>query len=114
MAKHGEITYQKESDIFFIHKGFKPDEKFQGNIEIGDIILDMTTKGTVCGVEILNASEFFSQFDITKKDLVALSSAELNSTVKPSGIVINLTLKTKNKEIPAKIAVPTSFSSSAC
>lgn len=106
MAKHGEVVYEKDSDIFFVHNGFNEGEEFKGNIDVGNIVLDMTTKGRICGLEIINASEFFSQFDIDKTILNELSDAKLTSTNKSNSIMLNLMLRTKNKEIPAKIAVP--------
>ncbi len=37
------ITYDEENDILAIHKGFNKDEKFDGCIDVGDIILDLST-----------------------------------------------------------------------
>jgi len=40
-----------------IHKGYSADEKFKGNIDIGDIVLDVSTSGKIRGIEIFNATE---------------------------------------------------------
>lgn len=101
------ISYDKENDILAIHKGFSANEKFKGNIDAGDLILDISTSGRVRGIEILNATEFLREFEIGKKVLETLSEARFNAVVKPTSIIIGITLKGKNmQEMPAKIAVP--------
>ena len=102
------ISYDKENDIFFIHKGFSSDEKFKGNIDAGQLILDISTKGRVRGIEIMKATNFLKLFDITENMLENLSGAEFSAHIEPNCAVISLILKSKNsnKEMPAKIAVP--------
>ena len=51
------ISYDKENDILVAHKGFSEGERFKGNIDIGDLVLDMSTKMRVRGIEISNASK---------------------------------------------------------
>jgi len=56
------FNYDKKNDIIALHQGFSQDEKFKCNIDAGDLILDISTKERVRGVEILNASEFLKEF----------------------------------------------------
>lgn len=102
------ISYDKENDILFIHKGFSSDEKFKGNIDAGNFILDISTKERIRGIEIMNAAEFFKIFDIDKKALENISDAEFNAKMTPSGIIVGIILKSKHlkQQIPAKIIVP--------
>ena len=100
------VFYDKEHDIFSIHKGFDKGEKFKTNIDAGDLILDLSNKGKVKGIEILNASEFLRDFDVNKKTLNSITDADFTALTKQTSIVIALSLKSKEKEIPAKIAVP--------
>ncbi len=102
------IFYDKENDIFSIHNGFSSDERFKGNIDAGQLVLDVSTKGRIRGVEVMNASEFFREFEIGKRILEEIIDAKFNASIKPNGIIINIIIKTKNikHEIPAKIAVP--------
>lgn len=101
------LSYDKENDILFIHKGFTADEKFKGNIDIGELILDVSTKGRIRGIEIMNASRFLKEFKIEKSMLEELVDAKFNVTIKPNSIVIGILFVSKNKEeLPAKIAVP--------
>ena len=99
-------SYDKENDILSIHKGFSSDEKFKGNIDVGELILDISTKGRVRGIEIINATQFFKDFNITKKILENLIDAQFNASLKPNRIMLGIVIKAKNIEIPAKVAVP--------
>lgn len=106
MIKH--ISYDRENDILAIHKGFSSDEKFKGNIDAGDLVLDVSTKGRIRGIEVINATKFFKEFKVEKKMLENLTDAQIDVTMKPNCILLGIVLKAKNIEqsIPAKIAVP--------
>jgi len=112
MAKHDKKTvekkifsYDKNNDILVIHKGFCDDEKFKGNIEVGDLILDVSTKGRIRGIEINNTNMFLK--NITLNDFGNIEDASFTSSTSPNGIVISLLFKFKDKtELPATIAVP--------
>ena len=100
------ITYDREHDLLWLHKGFDSDEAFDGNMVVGDLVLDMSTRKRVRGIEVFNASKFFGEFGVTEDILDNLAGAELSASVQPDGIVIGVVFKACNKEIPAKIAVP--------
>jgi len=102
------ISYDTENDIFVIHKGFAKDEKFKGNIDAGELILDVSTKGKIKGIEIMNAINFLKEFEIDKNILSSIEDADFNALLQPSGISLGITIKAKNIEhqIPAKITVP--------
>ena len=99
-------SYDKEYDILTIHKGFNDDERFKGNIDIGDLVLDVSTKGKIRGIEIMNATKFFKDFKIKKSNLENMSDADFNASLKPNSIILGINIKSKQKEMPAKIAVP--------
>jgi uncharacterized protein YuzE len=102
------VSYDKENDILFIHRGFSPDEKFKGNIDADVLILDVSTKGRIRGIEIINASKFFKEFDIDKDILENLVDAKFNAVIKPNAIIVSIifTAKDIERELSAKIAVP--------
>ena len=52
------ISYYPDCDILFVHKGYDSDEKFKGNFDVGDIVLDVSNKGKVRGIEVMKASEY--------------------------------------------------------
>jgi uncharacterized protein YuzE len=99
------VDYDPKNDILFIHKGFELDEKFKGNIDAGNLILDMSTKGRIRGVEIINAKDFLKEFNITMSLLNDLSDADFEAISKPHSIMISLILKAKQTQKTAKIAV---------
>ena len=104
------VSYDKESDILVVHRGYTSDEKFKGNIDVGDIVLDVSTNGKIRGIEVFNASQFLKAFVEKGNEESILSKiidADFNTTVKPNGIIISLVIKSKNQsEVPATIAVP--------
>lgn len=99
------VTYNKKQDILFIPNGFTKNEKFKSNIDIGDLILDVSTKGKIKGIEIMEASKFLGEW-VKKTDLKNLSDATFKAVIKPNSILISICLVSNNQEIPAKIAVP--------
>ena len=103
-----KVFYDSENDILTIHKGFSSDEKFKGNLDVGDLILDISTAGRIKGIEIMEASKFFKEeFSIEKEKLENIEDADFRAVIKPNSIFIGILFKSKNKEIiPAKIAVP--------
>ncbi len=108
MTKNKLLFYDKNNDILAIHKGFSADEKFKGNIDAGQLVLDVSTKGRVVGIEIMHATEFFALFTIGRDILENLEDAKFTVTINPNGIVLGISFKVRNREeeIPAKIAVP--------
>ncbi len=102
-----KFSYDKENDILFIHKGFEEGDKFKGNIDIGDIILDLSAKGKIRGVEVLNASRFFSDL-VEKKTFLELTGADFKAVLGSSGIILKMFFKFKGmkEKVPARIAVP--------
>ena len=99
------VSYDERNDIFFIHNGFLKGEKFYGNEMIGDLVLDVSTKRRIVGIEILNATRYLKPFGITEEILTALTDAHLEATLTHDSATLSLILQTKNKEIPVKIAV---------
>src|SRR3989344_3713907 len=108
MKMNKQTFYDSENDILSIHKGFSSDEKFKGNIDIGEIVLDVSTQGRIRGVEVMNAADFLKEFNINKEILRGIIDAQFNATIKPDGIIVGILIKSKNiqHEIPAKFAVP--------
>jgi len=100
--------YDDKDDIFVIHKGFAQDERFKGNIDVGDLILDLSTRGRIRGLEILNASDFLKGFKISEEMLKTMETADFNASIKPNGIIVDMIIKSKLKTetLPARIMLP--------
>lgn len=69
-------------------------------------MLDVSTRGKIRGVEILNATSFLKEFNVGRKILENLSDAPFDAQIKPSRIIMSLVLKSDKVEYAAKIAVP--------
>jgi hypothetical protein len=99
------ISYDQTNDILAIHEGFSPDERFKGNIDAGDLILDISTRGRVRGIEVMNATRFFKDFNVGEETLRNLTDARLDAVSTQHGYTLGIVLKAKGKEIPAKVVV---------
>ncbi len=95
------FNYDERNDILSIHKGFSINERFKGNIDAGDIILDLSTKGRIRGLELMGASSLLKDLEIN-----SLIDAHFNASIRSSSIMLDLFLKSKEKELPARIALP--------
>lgn len=102
------VIYDEENDILLINKGYSADEKFKGNIDVGEMVLDVSTRGRIRGIEIMKATEFFKDFGISKSILENMETARFDAVIKPNRIMIGVAVKAKSmeNEMPAKIAVP--------
>lgn len=102
------FRFDADLDIFTIQEGFAPDESFTGNAVLGDIILDVSTLGAVRGIEILNATEFFKDFGVSRRVLGRLSDARFTATVRPDSLLLSVfvTSDLSGGELPAKVHIP--------
>ncbi len=102
------FVYDKKEDIFFFHKGLQTNEKFKGNIDIGDIILDMSTKGRIVGIEILNASKFFKEVGIGISFLEKVNSKniELKSKLTSQMMTVFIIFNVNKTRQSIPIAMP--------
>ncbi|MBS3172595.1 DUF2283 domain-containing protein [Candidatus Woesearchaeota archaeon] len=100
------VYYEAEDDILFVHNGYSDDEKFKGNIDIGDFILDISNKGKIKGIEVLNASEVLKQYGLTREVLVGLKDAILLVRMYKKAIHLSINFIFDEKEIPALVTVP--------
>lgn len=102
------VFYDEQNDILSIHNGFTKDEKFKGNIDVGELVLDVSSRGRIRGIEIMNATKFLKEFDLRKEILKDIVDANFNASIRPNSIILTISIKAKNieNEIPAKIAVP--------
>jgi uncharacterized protein YuzE len=80
MANPGKETqkvsffYNKTEDIFTVAKLSR--EKIKASIEVGDIIFDISHRGSLRGAEILNASKLIG---VSKDILASANKAEIRT-----------------------------------
>ena len=60
MAKNVKISYDEIEDIFYLGINGKTKFSIDLALPLGDIIVDVGFDGKVNGIEIFNASKFFS------------------------------------------------------
>jgi len=101
------ISYDEVEDTLFIHEGFDSDEKFKGNIDLGKVVFDLSTKGHVRGVEIMDASLFFKSVGLDPEQLKTIEGASIKSSRSHESIIIFLSIKTA--KIEARIPIPVSL-----
>lgn len=95
--------YSEKSDILNIHRAGK---KTFGSDELGDFTIDFDKDGNVIGIEVMNASEFFTQIGISKDQLVHIKSAEISVQKKGSHNLIWLNLLLPNN-VQKSVPLPT-------
>ena len=77
--------YSEKSDILNIHKLGK---NVSGSAELGDFTIDFDAAGSVVGIEVMNAADFFSRVGFTKEQLSNLQNAEIAVTQKKNSVLI--------------------------
>lgn len=109
MATDGEsvtMSYDEKNDIFVLQKDFTKDETFKGNLDAGDLVLDISSKGNIRGIEIINATHFLREFGITPEMMRSASKGNFTAQVRTNGITICITLMADQQIHPAIIVVP--------
>ena len=102
MEKNVEISYDKVEDILYLGKEGKVKFSIDLALPSGDIVIDIGFDGLVKGLEIFNASKFFS---LMQEELKKVKSAELKIVYSPSYVAVSISLDAKNK-VSSNIIVP--------
>lgn len=103
MAERYEVSYEEIEDILYV--GRKAKVKFSVDIGLpsGDIIVDIGFDGLVTGIEIMNASDFFS---LSKKEIAKISRGKLNLIYGPSYAGITINLEKQGSPIKNSVVIP--------
>ena len=78
-----KISYNEEDDVISIYK----EGKVKGNIMIGGFVFDISYKGEIIGIEVLNATKNLEMFGITKDMLKNVKTARLIIKRQPEGVI---------------------------
>ena len=97
-------NYDRKYGLLAIHHGFEKDDEFLINIVRGDVILDISKKHQVVGIELLNMS-ILEPFGITDTVLKNMDSMDFEVHEQSKGVVIELRIQAE-KEYKAMIAMP--------
>ncbi len=108
--KYYSWDYSEKSDILNVHK---VDKKTAGSAELGDFTVDFDKNGNIVGVEILNASEFFTLLGILKTQLENIKEAEIIMRKRGEMTLICLKLLLSGEEAPRIVSLPASVMNEA-
>jgi uncharacterized protein YuzE len=105
MAKASEVSYEERLDILSIRK--KEKVKFSVDLALssGDVIVDIGNDGLVKGLEIMNASEFFSK---SQGELSNLKNGSFVVIYSPNyaSITIQLEFDSKKNFVKSNLVLP--------
>lgn len=96
------FLYNKTDDVLSIEKKRK-DAKIKASIDIGDVILDVNTKGNITGIEFLNASK---NIGTTKDTLSKIEKIQFSAWQTADYLAIRLIFHLNKKEITHTTHVP--------
>jgi uncharacterized protein YuzE len=91
--------YSEKSDILNVHEVGK---KTAGSAELADFTIDFDNNGNVVGLEVMHASEFFSDVDIT--NLSEIKTAKL--LIKPRGNALTVAVKLSLPHMEQVVPIP--------
>jgi uncharacterized protein YuzE len=102
--KNVVFLYNKTDDVLSIERKRK-DVRVKGSIDIGEVILDVSDKGSVIGIEFLNASK---NIGISKDVLSKIEEVHFNVRQGIGFIVVRLAFFLDKKEYTHTTHVPIS------
>lgn len=71
-----KISYDSEEDILYYNKG----EVVQDSLDIGNVFVEFSSSGEIVGIEVLDASDFISEFtgeEFSSEDLENILEAKI-------------------------------------
>ena len=96
MEKKAQVSYYYGEDILRILKT----DVVKDSIRMGDVILDFDNDKRIVGLEIMNATEFFEAFDLSREDLDNTESAKLSVNYSKDWAIIKISLSIPERENP--------------
>lgn len=103
MAEKFEVSYEKVDDIFYIGKSGKIKFSIDLSLPSGDVIVDIGFDGLVKGLEIMNASDFFS---LHSDELEKIKNGKIAIVYNLSYGAITLLLENGKEQIKSNLVIP--------
>jgi len=69
----------------------------------GDVVVDIGFDGLVHGIEIFNASKFFS---VLNKELQKIKNAEIKVVYAPSYAALNININVQKESVKSNLIIP--------
>ena len=103
MEKKFEVAYEKIEDILYL--GIKEKVKFSIDLALpsGDVVVDIGFDGLIKGIEIFNASEFFS---LDPEFLSKIKKAEFRAVYAPSYAAVTMSIAKEKQIIKNNLVIP--------
>ncbi|VVB59456.1 Uncharacterised protein [uncultured archaeon] len=96
MEKKAYVNYDGEDDILSIVKS----DFINHSVRIADVILDFDNDMRIVGVELINATEFFEAFELSKDDLKNIDKAKLSVHYSEDWAIVKITIFLKDRITP--------------
>ena len=103
MEKKFKVSYDKVEDIFSISARKKSKFSIDLALHSGDVIVDIGYDGLVVGLEIFNASQFFS---VAAKELASIKDAHFKVVYSPSYVAVSVELQKKDEIVKSNLIIP--------
>ena len=103
MDQKFEISYEEVEDILNISKNENVKFSIDLALPSGDVVVDLGFDGLVKGIEIFNASNFFSKHLLNLRDV---TDAKILVNYTKSYAAITIILETRSGQITSNIILP--------
>lgn len=103
VEKKCKFSYNELDDSLIISCK-EENENVKERYSLGDFIFSLTGRGKIVGIQILNTSKVFSDYNIAPEFINNLEEIKMNVFTKDNCLCIELLISVKGKE--AKIPVP--------
>ena len=101
--EENKVSYDQVEDIFYIYKGEKVKFSIDLALPSGDVVVDIGFDGLIKGIEIFNASKFFS---IVQKEINKIKKADFKVVYSPSYVSVNMSIQAGKEIVKSVIIVP--------
>ena len=102
LVKKLKFNYDKENDLFYT---YKEDSQVYSNVMIGDFHIEFNKNGEVIGVEVLNASDVFYEYQIPTAFLENIKEINIKIVIRNNLMLICLIINSMNQEKSAMITM---------
>jgi len=103
MEKNVEISYDEIEDILYLGKKGNVKSSIDLALPSGDVVVDVGFDGLIKGIEIFDASKFFS---VVQEEMKKVKKADFKIVYSPSYVVVSMSLEVKNEVVKNNIIVP--------
>jgi uncharacterized protein YuzE len=94
MEKNFKVSYDEVEDLLYIGRNGKVKFSIDIALPSGDVVVDMGSDNSVKGIEIFNATKFFS---LMSEEIKKIRSARINTVYSPSYTALTIDLGDKTR-----------------